>query len=352
MRNFRRFRIPRSLLVCLAFTGSGVAWAQPAQPDFYVEDPYAPHKTTGREARVGTVAGFLYHEPVGVFAVGGFAAMGYRLGRFTLEAEYTYLSFQLAGPEDTALGSGQRLAALARFDVIRFGPEIVGPNSLLSLYVEGGAGTAWNHWYRPGGCRAESARARRYAATRRSGRVRHRARSPAAGTDRVPAPRRLVSRLADVDVAAPADDRVGVSRRIVQARRDDGRGSAHRSLDAIPVEPGVHSGFLATRTTRSSGGQTHAGLRAFALPLAGFVPSGAWASSSTAPSTAGGGGTPSLFAGCARAGRWRTGRHRRTRRSPTSTPCAACSRRPARSLSRPWSASSCNSRPASGQNLR
>ena len=35
MRNFRRFRIPRSLLVCLAFTGGGVEWADDAQmPDF------------------------------------------------------------------------------------------------------------------------------------------------------------------------------------------------------------------------------------------------------------------------------------------------------------------------------
>ena len=44
MRNFRRFRIARSslgcVLVCLAFTGGGVAWADEARmPDFYVEDP-------------------------------------------------------------------------------------------------------------------------------------------------------------------------------------------------------------------------------------------------------------------------------------------------------------------------
>lgn len=149
MRNIRRFQLPRFLVVCLAFTGGGVAWAEPAQADFYVEDPYAPHKTSGSEARVGSSVGFLYHEPVDVFAVGGSAAMGYRFGRVTVEAEYTYLAFQVKGPDATPLGSGQRLAALARLDVIRFGPRIVGPNSLLSIYVEGGVGTAWNHWYKP-----------------------------------------------------------------------------------------------------------------------------------------------------------------------------------------------------------
>jgi len=149
MRNFRRFRIAGGLLVCLAFTGGGVAWAEDATPDFYIEDPYAPHKTNGSEARIGTAVGFLYHEPIEVTAVGGFAAMGYRFGRLALEAEYTYLSFQVRGPDDTPLGAGQRLAALGRLDVIRLGPRIVGQNSLLSIYVEGGVGTAWNHWYKP-----------------------------------------------------------------------------------------------------------------------------------------------------------------------------------------------------------
>jgi hypothetical protein len=149
MRNFRRFRNTGCLLGCLAFTGGGVAWADKATPDFYVEDPYAPHKTSGSEARIGTAVGFLYHEPVDVTAVGGEVAMGYRFGRLAFEAEYTYLAFQVKGPDDTPLGAGQRLTVLGRFDVIRLGPRIVGQNSLLSFYVEGGAGTAWNHWYKP-----------------------------------------------------------------------------------------------------------------------------------------------------------------------------------------------------------
>jgi hypothetical protein len=43
------------------------------------------------------------------------------------------------------------LGVVARFDVIRIGPHWVGPNSLLSIYVEGGAAQAWNSWYTPDG---------------------------------------------------------------------------------------------------------------------------------------------------------------------------------------------------------
>jgi hypothetical protein len=149
MRNFRRFQISRFAIVCLAFTGGGVAWADNSHADFYIEDPYAPHKTSGSEARIGSAVGFLYHEPVEVTAVGGNAAIGYRFGRLTVEAEYTYLAFQARGAASTPLGAGQRLAALGRLDVIRLGPRIVGANSLLSFYIEGGVGTAWNHWYKP-----------------------------------------------------------------------------------------------------------------------------------------------------------------------------------------------------------
>ena len=151
MRNFRPFRISRSLLVCLAFTGGGVAWAEPtrAQADYYVENPYAPHHTTGSTARVGTSVGFVSHDAMEVTALGGVGAMGYRLGRLSLEAEYTYLAFSVKGPDSTGLGAGHRLAALARLDVLRFGSRMVGENSMMSLYVEGGGGIAWDTWYKP-----------------------------------------------------------------------------------------------------------------------------------------------------------------------------------------------------------
>jgi hypothetical protein len=162
VRNFRRFRVAPLVLVCLGFTGARVAWAEPAQvarPDLYVEDPYAPHNTTGSEARVGTIVGYLYGEPQEVLALGITAAAGYRFGRFALESEFSFFNLQTRGTVMTALGTGdgdisvgngERLGALARYDVLRLGPHVVGPNSLLSLYVEGGAAIAWNHWSKPG----------------------------------------------------------------------------------------------------------------------------------------------------------------------------------------------------------
>ncbi|HWO21708.1 MAG TPA: hypothetical protein VNO30_23220 [Kofleriaceae bacterium] len=109
----------------------------------------APHNTTGTTVRAGTAVGFIYGERIDVTALGGTVAVGHRWGRLALEAEYAYLGFQVKGPSSLALGDGQRLGVLGRLDVIRFGPQIVGGNSLLSIYVEGGAGVAWNTWYMP-----------------------------------------------------------------------------------------------------------------------------------------------------------------------------------------------------------
>lgn len=137
-----------AVLVCLGFTGTGVAWADPATAD-YVEDPYADHVTKGTTARLGTVVGFIYGERQDVTAVGAAVAVGQRWGRFALESEYTYLGFQERGSSSLKLGVGHRLGVMARLDVIRIGPRYVGGNSLLSVYVEGGAAVAWNRWSRP-----------------------------------------------------------------------------------------------------------------------------------------------------------------------------------------------------------
>ncbi len=149
MRDLRRLPI---LIVCLGFTGRGVAWADTAHaaPVDWVEDPYAEHITRGTTARLGTSVGFIYGERVDVLALGLTTGVGQRFGRLTIEAEYSYLGFQQNGASIVRLGTGQRLGALARFDVIRIGPRWVGGNSLLSLYVEGGAAVAWNHWFTPG----------------------------------------------------------------------------------------------------------------------------------------------------------------------------------------------------------
>jgi len=137
-------------LVCLGFT-VGSAWADsaPLARAEYIDDPYAPHDTSGTTARVGTAVGFVFGERHDVTAVGLAAAGGQRFGRFAIEAEYAYLEFQERGPSSIWLGRGQRVGLIGRFDVLRFGPKIIGPNSLLSIYVEGGAGVAWNTWYQP-----------------------------------------------------------------------------------------------------------------------------------------------------------------------------------------------------------
>lgn len=164
-------------VVCLGFTGGHVAWADDAQftpqddqprdtgvaqlahPDLYIEDPYAPHDTTGSEARLGTLVGFVYAgTPQDVVALGLSAAAGYRFGRLTLESELDAYELRTRGEimtplglgeGDINIGHGERLSAMARFDVVRLGSHVVGQNSLLALYVEVGGGVEWNSWSQP-----------------------------------------------------------------------------------------------------------------------------------------------------------------------------------------------------------
>lgn len=149
----------RLAIVCLAFTGADVAWADDGTPatDQIVPAPH-PHADYGSTVRLGTAAGFIYGAPVDVTAIGVTAAVGQRFGRLGIDAEYTWLSFQShelhQGPigledGDVGVGSGKRLAVLARFDALRFGPVVDRRRSLLTIYVEGGAASSWNHWTRP-----------------------------------------------------------------------------------------------------------------------------------------------------------------------------------------------------------
>ncbi|HMG21158.1 MAG TPA: hypothetical protein VK607_07585, partial [Kofleriaceae bacterium] len=149
MRNLRPVLLA---IVCLGITGRAAAWAEPARTPAkvdWVEDPYAPHVTSGSTVRLGTAVGFLYGEPVDALAIGATTAVGQRFGRLAIEAEFDLLSLQTRGPSNVHLGNHERLGALARFDVLRLGPRYVGGNSLVALYVEGGAAIAWNHWYAP-----------------------------------------------------------------------------------------------------------------------------------------------------------------------------------------------------------
>ncbi len=142
--SFRRVAV---VVLCLAFTGSAVAWAEPST---YIEDPYAHHDTSGTEARVGTTVGFVYGETIPkVTALGATVAVGQRWNRLAVESEFSYLQLQAYGGSSLRLGTGERLGVIGRFDVARLGPHVVGRNSLLALYVEGGAGVAWNSWWKP-----------------------------------------------------------------------------------------------------------------------------------------------------------------------------------------------------------
>lgn len=149
MSNFRWLRAAAIVTVCWIVTGGEVAWAEPAHVD-WVEDPYAPHVTNGTTARLGTAVGFLYDEPIHAMAIGASAGVGQRWGRLAVESELDVLSLRTRDHSDMGLGNAERLNVLTRIDVIRIGPRYVGGNSLLSVYVEGGAGVAWNHWTHPG----------------------------------------------------------------------------------------------------------------------------------------------------------------------------------------------------------
>ncbi|MEO8703461.1 MAG: hypothetical protein ABI867_25665, partial [Kofleriaceae bacterium] len=151
MKDFRYFSAASLAAACLVFTGGAVAWADPAHPSRveYIEDPMAPHDTTGTTARLGTSVGFLYGERVDALALGLTAAGGMRWGRLALEAEYGYFDLSAKGASDTTLGDAQRLAVIGRVEVLRLGSSVVGGNSMLAVYVEGGVGIAWNDWYRP-----------------------------------------------------------------------------------------------------------------------------------------------------------------------------------------------------------
>jgi hypothetical protein len=182
--NVRSSRSIVLAIVCLGITAPGVGWADPAHstapadgdpaddadaPDDgarpradsvaggtgvvlpgvqKLQDPYAPHDPSGSEVRFGTTVGFFHGEPIDAIAVGITSAIGQRFGRLTIEAEFDWMAVE--SPRNSVrIGDAERLGALGRLDVVRLGPHQVGRNSMLALYVEGGAAIAWNHWYQP-----------------------------------------------------------------------------------------------------------------------------------------------------------------------------------------------------------
>ena len=112
----------------------------------WVDDPYGPHNTSGTVAQLGTAVGYVYKNPLDVLAVGGTIAAGRKIGRLTLEAEYGRLDFLSHGSASISLGNANRYGGVVRFDLLRLGSKVVGPNSMLAIYGE--ARMAWqaNHW--------------------------------------------------------------------------------------------------------------------------------------------------------------------------------------------------------------
>ena len=116
----------------------------------WVDSPYAPHETTGANARIGSAVGRLMHDDRRYTALGLTIAAGPRMGRLTLEGHYTYLDLTAPGPSSQRFGSAHRLGAMARADLIRLGSHVVGANSMLALYGEAGLFHQLHRWTRPG----------------------------------------------------------------------------------------------------------------------------------------------------------------------------------------------------------
>jgi hypothetical protein len=156
MRDSRTFRAALGVGVCLIFTGGAAARADssrsnpahsPAHGDAFLQ--VAPHQTWGPTVRVGTVVGTVDAAAVSATGLGLSLAAGHRFGRLTLEAELGVMNLQEQGPSSLALGRAEHLGLIVRYDVVRTTSKLAGPNTLLALFVEGGAAQSWAQWYEP-----------------------------------------------------------------------------------------------------------------------------------------------------------------------------------------------------------
>ncbi len=165
------------LPLCLPFTGERPVRADSTQvasvssvADVTEEEPYTPtttqrgpsallpsqygpafalHQTWGPSFRIGTVVGTVDAQHVAATGLGLSAATGHRFGRLALESEAMLLRLQEQGPSSLALGTSTRFGVIVRYDVVRVGSKVAGPNTMLAMFVEGGAAKTWNHWYAP-----------------------------------------------------------------------------------------------------------------------------------------------------------------------------------------------------------
>lgn len=146
--------------LCLGFTGTAPAWADTAHVK-WVENPYQSHDTTGTEVRLGSLVGIMAVDGAEYTGLGGSVAVGHRWARLAVDAEYGYLDLTERGPSTLKFGDAHDLGVNVRYDVIRLGSRTVGPNSMVGIYVEAGAGRT----FRLGTARAADEPARRLLPT-------------------------------------------------------------------------------------------------------------------------------------------------------------------------------------------
>lgn len=176
MQHLRTLVAAAALPLCLPFTGERAVRAdstqvapRPSTVEHTVE-PYLPlptvrqpsalppsehgpafalHQTWGPSLRLGTVVGTVEAQRVAATGLGLTMAAGHRFGRLAVEAEAMLLRLQEQGESSLALGTSTRAGLIVRYDVVRVGSKVAGPNTMLAMFVEGGAAKTWNHWYQP-----------------------------------------------------------------------------------------------------------------------------------------------------------------------------------------------------------
>jgi hypothetical protein len=97
--------------------------------------PRTRHHRRHHAAR--TVVGILALDDREFTGLGGSVAAGHRWGRLAIDAEYGDLEITERGPSSQRYGAARELGVNVRFDVLRLGSHLVGPNSMAAIFVEG-----------------------------------------------------------------------------------------------------------------------------------------------------------------------------------------------------------------------
>jgi hypothetical protein len=143
MQNPTMWRAVVAGALCLGFTASRSVRADSARVRGIAD---AVRDTSGPTFRVGTMVGVVDADSTSATALGLVVAGGHRFGRLAIESEAAMLQLEEQGPSSLDLGSSSRLGVIVRYDVVRVGSRLVGPNTMVAMFVEGGASQTWVHW--------------------------------------------------------------------------------------------------------------------------------------------------------------------------------------------------------------